>query len=256
MPIVAPWVAWQDCEVTQGGAVLAKSQLWQEKIIHLALGGANHFYFDNTWAIQKGCKPATLADSDLMSALLLEIDSFVGCAPPDRQWVTDPSARYEDEFILTGMDVGADRRAWRLTPQLDRNARNVSEANLTWAWDSVSGELSVGPVGFYTSTNRSIASTLHAAGANISTSHLQTQGRSTRGRGQGRRVDRGIVMKCTLVFPWGQVVVADDESITHGGVGTVAPLGVWIVQSRPPLPVTVKCPDGTMFPWPIDSLSL
>ena len=39
---------------------------------------------------------------------------FLGCA--DRAWVVDKAIRFEDSFLLSGIDVGSVARVWRYTP--------------------------------------------------------------------------------------------------------------------------------------------
>ena len=115
--------------------------------------------------------------------------------------------RWLDSFQLTGMDVGADRRAWRLTPELPYGASNWSEAGLTVRTDPTTGVLRVGPLGFAANSS---------AGA--------------------------VTPNCELLVPWGEVFALPD---------TVAPLGLWILQSRPPLPLSISCGSVGVFPWPI-----
>ena len=49
-PVVAPWVDWADCTVGHGGVLLPPTNFWQEKLVHLGLGGAAKFYFFNVWS--------------------------------------------------------------------------------------------------------------------------------------------------------------------------------------------------------------
>ena len=155
-PVVAPWI---------NGVETPPTAFWPEKLLHLGLAGAHHLseqmqspynlssrdatqrfriacecsYYFNVWAEQQPGGCTTMASNRQLSAALQELDLLVGCASSDRQWVTDAHVRWTDGFILTGMDVGADRRAWRLTPQLPRAASNWSEAGLTVRTDQASG---------------------------------------------------------------------------------------------------------------------
>ena len=110
-------------------------------IVVYALGTSYY----NVWSEHQGCEHTTMASNVLLSNVLKELDLLVGCSANDRQWVLDTDVRWEDGFILTGMDVGADRRAWRLTPQLPRSALSH---NRTWTMhtDPASGVLQWGDV--------------------------------------------------------------------------------------------------------------
>ena len=55
-----------------------------------------------------------LEDNALLSSVLDELTDTVGCAK--RRWVVDKTPRRRDNFVLSGTDVGTDRRVWRLTP--------------------------------------------------------------------------------------------------------------------------------------------
>ena len=160
-PVVAPWVDWSECAIADG-VRLPPTAFWQEKLLHLGLAGADHFYYYNVWAEHQGCDHTTMAANRLLSATLKELDLLVGCPASDRQWVTDTAVRWQDEFILTGMDVGADRRAWRLTPQLPRAAASWSDAGHTVHTDARTGLLTVSPLGFAV-PNSTSSGTMHVA---------------------------------------------------------------------------------------------
>ena len=152
-----------------------------------------------------------MAANRQLSAVLRELDLLVGCDASDRQWVTDTDVRWADGFILTGMDVGADRRAWRLTPRLPRAAGNWSEAGLTVRADAASGVLTVSPLRF----------SLPAESDGSMPATAQS---------------------CELRVPWGEVAQVPDS---------VAPLGLWILQSRPALPLSIGCGSAGEFVWPL-----
>ena len=53
-----------------------------------------------------------------MSATLAELDIVIGCPEVDRHWIPDTALGWGSNFILSGMNVGSKRRAWRFTPKL------------------------------------------------------------------------------------------------------------------------------------------
>ena len=81
-------------------------------------------------------KRSTHEDDDAMSSSLAELDIVIGCAAKERKWIPDQSIGWGSDFLLSGMDVGSKRRAWRFTPSLPipfgRNIPNIT--NIT-RWD-------------------------------------------------------------------------------------------------------------------------
>ena len=234
-PVVAPWVDWADCAVAPSGERLPPTAYWQEKLLHLALAGADHFYYYNVWSEHQGCQHTTMASNRLLSAVLKELDHLVGCGPTDRQWITDTDVRWQDDFILTGMDVGADRRAWRLTPQLQRGAASWNESKLRVQVDPASGMLTVSPLGFALPRPQVEAS-------------LDPTASSTAAGGKYS----SVVASCELRVPWGELLHIDSGD-ANDAAASVAPLGLWILQSRPPLPVSIDCGSAGVFPWPVQA---
>ena len=198
-PAVAPWIEWW--------SAAQRSDMWQEKVLHMGLAGVLRFHYFNVWAQDVGGRPATTAvDDRLLSALLHELDEMVGCSPRDRQWVVDAAPRWSDQFVLTGMDAGADRRVWRLTAAPVLTSDGAAAVQLQTRTDPDTGVLSVGPLRYLTAADKTRAAE-----------------------------------DCWVRFEWGQVV----NGTAH------APAGLWVMQSLPPPPVTVKCGDSAEVPWPV-----
>jgi hypothetical protein len=103
---------------------------WEEMMIHLALYGSRGFLYFNPWydyAPGAGEGRVTMADHRALSAVLHELDRVVGCA--GAAYVPDPYLRWQDGFLLAGMDVEGGR-VWRLTLEATANSSAASPHQL------------------------------------------------------------------------------------------------------------------------------
>ena len=93
------------------------STYYEEMLFQLALLGARGFYLFNPWfdLLSSVHGPrATMADYNVLSATLSELDTVLGCE--GASWLSDGSSlRFDDGFILSAMNVNASQRVWRLT---------------------------------------------------------------------------------------------------------------------------------------------
>jgi hypothetical protein len=97
-PAVKPWLAFKgfcwECE---------PSAYYAERVFHLALAGAADFYYFFAWTVGIDGYRVKLADHALVSTLLGELTALVGCE--ERRWVVDGASRWEDDFLLSGMNL-------------------------------------------------------------------------------------------------------------------------------------------------------
>ena len=80
--------------------------------------GAARFYYFNVFYECVYAKRSTHEDDDAMSSSMAELDLVIGCGASERSWIQDEAHGWKSNFILTGMEVGLERRAWRFTPSL------------------------------------------------------------------------------------------------------------------------------------------
>lgn len=96
---------------------------WQERVLHFGMAGAARYYYFNVFYECVYNKRSTHEDDDAMSATLAELDIVIGCPDVDRRWITDTALGWGSNFIMSGMNVGSKRRAWRFTPNLPLQVR-------------------------------------------------------------------------------------------------------------------------------------
>ena len=106
---------------------------WVERVMHMVVSGADSVNFFNPWHDLFTCPDGLngrLEDNALLSATLDELSDVMGCA--QRRWVVDPHPRWNDNFVLSGSDVGTDRRLWRLTPWVatTNHTNNVTRVHI------------------------------------------------------------------------------------------------------------------------------
>ena len=91
------------------------------------LSGIDTFYYFNPWSGLIGGTRATTADNQLLSSLLLELDSMIGCQ--DRHWIRDMNFRWRDSFFLSGMTV-TNRTVWRISFEEDAPTTKVEHGGI------------------------------------------------------------------------------------------------------------------------------
>jgi hypothetical protein len=99
--------------------------------MHMVVSGADSVNFFNPWHDLFTCPDGLngrLEDNALLSATLDELSDVMGCV--QRRWVVDPHPRWNDNFVLSGSDVGTDRRLWRLTPWVAVGNRTIVDTVL------------------------------------------------------------------------------------------------------------------------------
>jgi hypothetical protein len=125
--VLRPWLAFKSFSprlpdfLTNSGPV----HYYQEEVIHAAITGADFFFYWQDWAGYVYGTRALMSDHQLLSDVLHELDSVIGCA--SRQWVVDEDimiAPQPASFYLSGVRVGPPQPApasatiWRFTPLL------------------------------------------------------------------------------------------------------------------------------------------
>ena len=148
------------------------------------------------------------AGYEYLQKVLSSLDSHVGCA--SRAALHDTTMRWNDSFILSGMDAGTQppRRVWRFTPLLPLDGGSMEPGSLV---DRTHNALSIG--------------------------HVTIEGPA------------GAPLSCTLVFQGGHLA-NDDGQRSPSPSSTALPYGLWIVQEgAPPAPV-LNCSDGQPRTWP------
>jgi hypothetical protein len=127
---------------------------WEERVLHYGLTGAARFYYFNVFFECVYSKRSTHEDDDAMSASLAELDIVIGCPAAERRWIPDSSLGWGSSFILSGMEVGSRRVAWRFTPSLPLqiNCKSTGVPNNKTKWDPrvlvsyVNDSLTLGPL--------------------------------------------------------------------------------------------------------------
>ena len=95
----------------------------------MAVMGAPRFYLFSSWDECIYGSRTTRDDYEVMAAVLNQLDQVIGCGADERDWVVDTRPRWRDDFLLSAVDVGPERRAWRFTPSLaGSSARSASGA--------------------------------------------------------------------------------------------------------------------------------
>ena len=95
----------------------------------MAVMGAPRFYLFSSWDECIYGSRTTRDDYEVMAAVLNQLDQVIGCGVAERDWVVDTRPRWRDDFLLSAVDVGPERRAWRFTPSLaGSSARSASGA--------------------------------------------------------------------------------------------------------------------------------
>ena len=156
-----------------------------------------------------------------MSSSLAELDIVIGCAAKERRWIPDHNVGWGSDFLLSGMDVGSKRRAWRFTPSLPipfgRISPNVPNITNVTRWD---------PRVLVSDHNAS-----YLALGPLTIDH-----------------DEHLLETCTITFEQGVVLdVFGGPSVREvhlpPGVPTTsaAPFGVWIIQPISAAPPSVSC---------------
>jgi hypothetical protein len=168
-------------------------------------------------------KRSTHHDDDVMSASLAELDIVIGCAANERKWIPDSSQGWASSFLLSGMNVGSQRRAWRFTPSLPLQINCISKNipdNVT-RWD---------PHTLVSYKNDSLV---------LGPLQIDHDGR--------------ILNDCQVFFKHGAVLdvfasaayETSDLKLPPGVPTTTAsPFGIWIVQPIAAASPTVSCMAG------------
>ena len=171
-----------------------------------------------------------------MSSSLAELDIVIGCAAKERRWIPDHNVGWGSDFLLSGMDVGSKRRAWRFTPSLPipfgRNSPNVPNITNVTRWDP-----------------RVLVSDHNASYLALGPLTID--------------YDEHLLKTCTINFEQGVVLdvfggPSAREVRLPPGVPTTsaAPFGVWIIQPMSAAPPSVSCMlDQQPFEasWPLRS---
>jgi hypothetical protein len=126
--VSSPWISWKSLSYGGiGGTRVAcrSSHFWQEKLLHIALMGANNFQYFAVSGIT-GCVYGMMCrkpDYDIMASVLLELDEVVGSRP--RQWLADTNPRWRDSFVLTGTQFADSTELLpsQHTPMVSKTAR-------------------------------------------------------------------------------------------------------------------------------------
>ena len=168
-------------------------------------------------------KRSTHEDDDAMSATLAELDEVIGCPAAERRWIPDSSLGWGSDFILSGMEVGTQRRAWRFTPSLPLQMNSITRGspdNKT-KWDprvlvkELNDSLTLGP---------------------LKIDH-----------------DARLLEDCVLgfqhgavldVFPRASILGEPEAQLPPGVPKNAAPFGIWIVQPLSAPPPSVSCMAG------------
>jgi hypothetical protein len=184
---------------------------WEERVLHYGLTGAARFYYFNVFFECIYSKRSTHEDDDAMSASLAELDLVIGCPAAERRWIPDSSLGWGSSFILSGMEVGSRRVAWRFTPSLPLQMDCITNGvpNNKTKWDPrvlvsyVYGSLTLGP---------------------LQIDH-----------------DGHLLDDCVIGFEHGAVL----DVAGHSGTTTSAtPFGLWIVQPISAAAPSVSCMAG------------
>ena len=125
--VLRPWLAFKSFSprlpdfLTDSGPV----HYYQEEVIHAAITGTDLFFYWFAWDGYASGTRALMSDHQVLSDVLHELDSVIGCAL--RQWVVDEDimiAPQSASFYLSGVRVGPPQPApatatiWRFTPML------------------------------------------------------------------------------------------------------------------------------------------
>jgi hypothetical protein len=77
---VRPWLDYKSYASTKASQLPdGPTDHYQERLLHMFLSGIDTFYYFNPWSGLIGGTRATTADNQLLSSLLLELDSRIGC---------------------------------------------------------------------------------------------------------------------------------------------------------------------------------
>ena len=201
---------------------------WNERVLHYGMTGAARFYYYNVFYECTYGKRSTHEDDDAMSSSLAELDIVIGCGVKERRWIPDQSVGWGSDFILSGMEVGSERRAWRFTPSLPISP-NIPNITNTTRWDP--------------------QALVYRNASYLALGPLTVD------------YDEHLLKTCTITFEHGVVLdVFGGPSEVHlpPGVPTTsaAPFGVWIIQPISAAPPSVRCMlDQQPFEasWPLRS---
>jgi hypothetical protein len=130
------------------------SDYYQEEILHAAVAGVNEFCYFNPWDGWIAGTRAMMADHQLLSDLLHELDAVIGCA--SREWVQDDNVlmqRKVTSFFLSGAVASSSNTSsakkttiWRFSPSIP--ILNSGGANIKGMAMQAGGDLSVAPLLF------------------------------------------------------------------------------------------------------------
>jgi hypothetical protein len=107
------------------------NQYYEERVLHFSMLSDSTVYVWGPWAGFAYGTRATMADWNLLSSLLRELDALIGCE--DRTWIPDAAFRYTDGFFLSGSEVGKKpehRNVWRMTPRLPLMSGSMNPQDL------------------------------------------------------------------------------------------------------------------------------
>ena len=215
-----PWLAFKSFSPREWDFLpdSGPTDYYQEEVFHAALVGSDAFYYFNPWEGYVGGTRAVMRDHVLLSAVLNELGSVMGCTA--RTWVTDVNIHsWTDSFFMNGVHLEQPDNesvvVWRFTPKVPLPAGVASALDMARI---LPGEqVEVGPV------------FLGGDGSN------------------GTQPGADIGTACTLVFLHAHILVVapmEDGSLP-------APAGVW-VSTADTGGVAVRCQlTSTTRTWPL-----
>jgi|EP01046_Picozoa_sp_COSAG06_P061317 hypothetical protein len=170
------------------------------------------------------CVSNSHEDYEYAAATLNQLDEVIGCAATERIWNVDSKPRWRDSFVLSGTDVGTERRAWRFTPDL----AGSSEWNA--AGQLVNGSVSMTPLDYVVPA----AGTQRSGGGELTLHPVRFAINDTT-----------VASDCSLSFPLGVVLPPTEH-------GALAPFGLWVIQPQRAGAPTVRCHGfpGVNEAWP------
>ena len=208
-----PWVSWRHYCVG-----CAQSDYYQEQLLQMAVMGAPRFYLFSSWDECIYGSRTTHDDYEVMAAVLNQLDRVIGCSTNERKWSVDVQPRWRDGFVLSAVDVGTERRAWRFTPDLPGSSARDGDALIDGVPsrhaidyvvpDNGTGELVLHPV--------SVAINDNVGGVTVATD-------------------------CSLSFVGGHVGETPEDNRTR--------FGLWVLQSQSDPPPMVACRGFEAFVW-------
>lgn len=183
----------------------------------MAVMGAPRFYLFSSWDECIYGSRTVHEDYEVMAAVLNQLDRVIGCRAAERKWLVDSSPRWQDDFLLSAMDVGSERRAWRFSPNLPGSSAQRDGALVNGVPDRYAIDWVV-PTSDLNGTRTLV---LHPLSIALNTSVVSTD--------------------CSLTFVGGSVGTTPQDNRTA--------FGLWVMQTqRDPMP-EVRCKGYEPFAW-------